>query len=69
MHIKGPTCFEDLKYDYENNLCESYYECCLKRGLVQLDDELHLIMKDMGKYELANKMRDTLCLYALNTNV
>jgi hypothetical protein len=23
LHIKGPTCHEDLKYDYENNLCET----------------------------------------------
>ena len=43
-------------------MCVSFHEACLKRGLVQLDNELHLVMEDMSLFATASQMRDTLCM-------
>ena len=56
MIVKGPKSFEDLK-TVEGIICESFYEACLRRGLLENDNEWRLCLQDAAEIKTGVQLR------------
>ena len=44
-HVRGPTCFQDLK-TVDGNVTDTFQEACQKLGLLEDDSEIELAMRE-----------------------
>lgn len=56
MVIKGPRLFDDLKY-VDGELCETFHEACLKRGLLEDDGEWEICLRDAADIQTGSQLR------------
>jgi hypothetical protein len=54
MVIRGPTSFGHLK-TVDGEICETFHEACLRRGLLEDDGEWELCLRDAGAKRLQSK--------------
>ena len=57
FHIKGPTCFKDLK-TINNKLCSTYKEACNELNLLPDDTHLYKCLEEANISESPNALRE-----------
>uniref|UniRef100_A0A914YQP7 ATP-dependent DNA helicase n=1 Tax=Panagrolaimus superbus TaxID=310955 RepID=A0A914YQP7_9BILA len=56
-HIKGATCYEDLKR-VDGNICQTFSQACLELGLIEDDKEWGRVLKEADVSLLPYQMRN-----------
>ena len=67
-HIRGPKCFDDLKTLDNGEICETFHEAAIKRGLCEDDKEIDLAMEEASTFQSGKQFRHffaTLLMYAM----
>lgn len=60
-HVRGPTCFDDLKR-FEGRLCASYRDACLRRGLLESDAHWDNALTEAAATKMPSQMRHLFCM-------
>lgn len=69
MVVKGPRSFDDLK-TIDGNVCETFHEACLRRGLLEDDGEWEICLRDAAEIQTGSQLRHlftTLLLFCTPT--
>ena len=56
MIVRGPTSFNDLK-KVDGDICESYHDACLRRGLLEDDGEWEICLQDAVEIKTGSQLR------------
>ena len=56
MVVKGPTSFEDLR-TVDDEICETFRDACLKRGLLEDDSEWEMCLHDAAEIQTGSQLR------------
>ena len=59
--VLGPTSFQDIR-TFNNNICETYREACLVRGLLENDQHLSLAMQEATVNQSPANLRSLLAI-------
>jgi hypothetical protein len=60
-HIRGATCYEDLRI-FENKIYSTFKESCIARGLLGDDNEWNLCMKEASEIQTGSELRNLFAL-------
>jgi hypothetical protein len=69
MVVRGPKSFDDLK-TIDHEICETFHDACLKRGLLEDDGEWELCLRDAAEIQTGSQLRHlftTLLLFCTPT--
>lgn len=69
MVVKGPHSFDDLK-TVDGEICDTYHDACLKRGLLEDDREWEICLQDAADIQTGSQLRHlftTLLLFCTPT--
>lgn len=69
MVIRGPKSSDDLK-TVDSEICETFHDACLRRGLLEDDDEWELCLQDAAEIQTESQLRHlfvTLLLFCAPT--
>ena len=55
-HVKGPTCFEDLK-TVNGQICETFQQACIQLGLFEDDSEIEKCLTEAATVKFAAQFR------------
>ena len=55
MVVRGPTSFDDLK-TVDGEVCETFHEACLKRGLLEDDGEWDICLQDAAEIQTGSQL-------------
>ena len=56
MVVKGPRSFDDLR-TVNGELCNTFHDACLKRGLLEDDGEWEICMRDAAEIQTGSQLR------------
>ena len=71
MIVKGPQSFDDLK-TVDDEVCQTFHEACLKRGLLEDNGEWHICLQDAAEIQTGSQLRHlftTLLLFCTPTQL
>jgi hypothetical protein len=69
MVVRGPRSFDDLK-TVDGEVCETFHDACLKRGLLEDDGEWEICLRDAAEIQTGSQLRHlfiTLLLFCTPT--
>lgn len=69
MVVRGPRSFNDLK-TVDGEVCETFHDACLKRGLLEDDEEWEICLRDAAEIQTGSQLRHlftTLLLFCAPT--
>ena len=56
MVVRGPRSFDDLK-NVDGEVCETFHEACLRRGLLEDDGEWEICLRDAAEIQTGSQFR------------
>ena len=56
MIVKGPTSFENLRMT-DGQLCETFHDACVRRGLLENDGEWEVCLQDAADIQTGSQLR------------